>query len=121
MGYATQSPPASLVQSTSTTRHARRKQRRADEWGNFQAAQERMFDAEHDSFTTAPTTMAGAAALLDYLGTSAWANDEEQTILEWAFGSTGGYVTEFPTFLGAALRSMIAKSHSPIDEAPKPR
>ena len=73
------------------------------------AAQERAGDAAYDLFTTAPTTIAGAAALLEYLGTDATAWNREKTIWEWAADGTGEEVREFPTFLADALRNIIAK------------
>jgi hypothetical protein len=89
-----------------------REDREFDDDEITQAAQQRTFDAEYELFTTAPTTMAGAAAWLDYLGTSAWACNKEQTILEWAFGSSGGYAREFPSFLAASLRGIIARGQA---------
>jgi hypothetical protein len=76
------------------------------------AAHERAGDAGYDLFTTAPTTVAGVAALLGYLGTDDMAYNPKQTILEWSHGGNGEAVREFPTFLAAALRNIIERGQS---------
>jgi hypothetical protein len=76
-----------------------REDRTGDDDEITDAAQERAGDVAYDLFTTAPTTVAGAAALLEYLGTDATAWNREQTIWEWAADGTGEEVREFPTFL----------------------
>jgi hypothetical protein len=76
------------------------------------AAQERAGDAGYDLFTTAPTTIAGAVALLEYLGTDATAWNADQTIWKWAADGTGDEVREFPSFLAAALRNIIERGQA---------
>jgi hypothetical protein len=76
------------------------------------AAHERAGDAGYDLFTTAPTTVAGVAALLGYLGTKDIAYNPKQKILEWSHGGNGEAVREFPTFLAAALRNIIARGQA---------
>jgi hypothetical protein len=74
------------------------------------SAQARRMDAEFALFTTAPTTIAGVAALLAYLGTDARDNKED-TILEYAAGwgdDLGEAVRAFPLHLAAALTIIAA-------------
>jgi hypothetical protein len=81
------------------------------------AAQERAGDAGYDLFTTAPTTVAGAAALLEYLGTAATAYNPRRTILDWYgegrwYGAGPDHVTAFPSFLAAALRNIMERGRA---------
>jgi hypothetical protein len=89
-----------------------REDRTSDDDEITDAAQERDGDALGDLFTTTPTTVAGAAALLEYLGTDATAWDPNQTIWEWANGGTGEEVREFPGFLSDALRKIISRGQA---------
>jgi hypothetical protein len=76
------------------------------------AAQERAGDALYDLFTTAPTTVDGAAALLEYLGTDATAWNRHKTIWQWANDGTGEEVREFPGFLADALRDIVGRGQA---------
>jgi hypothetical protein len=84
--------------------------REEDEDEVTKAAQTRQMDAQFALFTTAPTTIDGAADLLAYLGTDAGDNRDE-TI--WAFAADFGdeelvmAVKVFPLQLAATLRTMI--------------
>jgi hypothetical protein len=74
------------------------------------AAQERLGDVE--LFTTAPTTVAGVAAFLDYIGTDEIAYEPDLTILEYACEGRSDAVREFTTFLAAALRNIIERGQA---------
>jgi hypothetical protein len=76
------------------------------------AAQERAGDAGYDLFTTAPTTVAGAAALLAYLGADATAYNRHRTIWEWEHEGGGEHVRVFSSFLAAALRNIIERGQA---------
>jgi hypothetical protein len=87
-----------------------REDREEDEDEVTEAAQARQMDAQFALFTTAPTTIDGAAALLAYLGTDAGDYNDE-TI--WAYAADFGdeelvmAVKVFPLQLAATLRTMI--------------
>jgi hypothetical protein len=86
-----------------------REDREDDEDEITRGAQNRASNAEVALFTTAPTTVAGAAALLAYLGADA-PDDPDETIWAWAGGARGSWgdtVRAFPLYLAAALHGMI--------------
>jgi hypothetical protein len=83
-----------------------------------QRAEARAFAAELPLFVTSPTTIAGVAALLEYVGSDAheqWQGGEDRvTVLSYAHGWTNsGEIVEaartFPRRVGATLRSLIEK------------
>jgi hypothetical protein len=76
------------------------------------AAQERAGDAGYDLFTTAPTTVVGAAALLAYLATDATAYNRHRTIWEWEHEGGGEQVRVFPSFLANALRNIVERGQA---------
>jgi len=87
-----------------------------DEDPNKAMALERATAAEWPLFTTAPTTVAGAAALLQYVGSDAhetWQNEvrgSRDTVLSYASryeGRLRAATHRFPLHVGAALRRMI--------------
>jgi hypothetical protein len=82
-----------------------------------EAAEERSMEAELPLFTTAPTTIAGVAALLAYLGRDARSNPDETILVdatEWGpgAGELPGAVRALPRFLAAALRNIIERGQA---------
>jgi hypothetical protein len=86
-----------------------REDREAGEDEVIWAAQDRQMDAQFELFTIAPTTLAGVASLLAYLGTDAGDNPNE-TVWEYAHGfgdeELVAAVRSSPTRLAAAVRAM---------------
>jgi hypothetical protein len=88
---------------------------------NKETAENRVYDAELPLFTTTPTTVAGAAALLTYVGSDAHEinqsgdgpNDRPHTVLSYAAGWLADdrieAVRRFPVHVAAALRSMVGQ------------
>jgi hypothetical protein len=81
------------------------------------AAEERSMEAELPLFTTAPTTIAGVAALLAYLGRDAHSNPDETILVdatEWGpgAGELPGAVRALPQLLADALRNLIARGQA---------
>jgi hypothetical protein len=95
-----------------------REDRETDDDEITDAAKDRVGDAEHDLFTTAPATLAGVAALLDHLAGDEIAFRPELTVLEYAYEGGGDTVREFPSFLAAALRDIIARGKHECDHHP---
>jgi hypothetical protein len=92
------------------------------------AAENRAGDAELPLFTTAPTTVAGAAALLAYVGSDAHEmnqgpddNDRPYTVLSYAAGWGADdridAVRRFPLHVGVALRNMIGQQTKVVQPA----
>jgi hypothetical protein len=85
---------------------------------NKERAMDRAFAAELPLLVTTPTTVAGVAALLEYVGSDAheqWQGDEDRvaTVISYAHGwDNSGEIVEaartFPRRVGATLRSLIA-------------
>jgi hypothetical protein len=82
----------------------------------IEAAEERSMEAELPLFTTAPTTIAGIAALLAYLGRDAHSNPDETILVdatEWGpGGQLPGAVRALPQLLADALRNIVAKGQA---------
>jgi hypothetical protein len=92
------------------------------------AAENRAGDAELPLFTTAPTTVAGAAALLAYVGSDAHEmnqgpddNGRPYTVLSYAAGWGADdridAVRRFPLHVGVALRNMIGQQTRVVQPA----
>ena len=92
------------------------------------AAENRAGDAELPLFTTAPTTVAGAAALLAYVGSDAHEmnqgpddNGRPYTVLSYAAGWGADdridAVRRFPLHVGVALRNMIGQQTKVVQPA----
>jgi hypothetical protein len=92
------------------------------------AADDRASDAELPLFTTAPTTVAGAAALLAYVGSDAHEmnqgpddNGRPYTVLGYAAGWTADAridaVRRFPLHVSVALRNMIGQQTKVVQPA----
>jgi hypothetical protein len=92
------------------------------------AAENRAGDAELPLFTTAPTTVAGAAALLAYVGSDAHEmnqgpddNGRPYTVLSYAAGWSADdridAVRRFPLHVSVALRNMIGQQTKVVQPA----
>jgi hypothetical protein len=99
-----------------------------DECPIKQAAEDRADGAELPLFTTAPTTVAGAAALLAYVGSDAHEmnqgpddNGRPYTVLSYAAGWSADdridAVRRFPLHVGAALRNMVGQQTRTVPSA----
>jgi hypothetical protein len=72
--------------------------------------------AIEELLTTAPTTLRGVAAILDYVG-SADPDMEETRLFEFADSNVRNAVMRFPKFLAETIRQLIGKSSNRIEEA----
>jgi hypothetical protein len=72
--------------------------------------------AIEELLTTAPTTLRGVAAILDYVG-SADPDMDETRLFEFADSNVRTAVMRFPKFLAETIRQLIAKSGNRIEEA----
>jgi hypothetical protein len=72
--------------------------------------------AIEELLTTAPTTLRGVAAILDYVG-SADSDMDETRLFEFADSNVRNAVMRFPKFLAETIRQLIAKSSNRIEEA----
>jgi hypothetical protein len=96
-----------------------------DEDPNKEAAENRVSAAELPLFTTAPTTVAGAAALLAYVGSDAHETNQDPpdeppiTVLEYAAGwareELKAAVQRFPLHVSVALSSMIGQQTQVVE------
>jgi hypothetical protein len=72
--------------------------------------------AIEELLTTAPTTLQGVAAILDYVG-SADPDMDDTRLFEFADSNVRNAAMRFPKFLAETIRQLIAKSSNRIEEA----
>jgi hypothetical protein len=87
------------------------------EWAETVKNSDRVVNqAIEELLTTAPTTLRGVAAILDYVG-SADPGMDETRLFEFADSNVRNAVMRFPKFLAETIRQLIARSSNWIEEA----
>jgi hypothetical protein len=76
-------------------------------------------EAIEELLTTAPTTLRGVAAILDYVG-SADLDMDETRLFEFADSHVRDAAMKFPKLLAETIRQLIAKSRNLTEESESP-